>query len=108
MCRHNFRTTSSVSLITMVKRCTLSTSDGEVFRLSMFIFLREKMIAIRLSSPIWFSVYTVIVYSCLLIVYFFLPHSGYSITRFGLIQSLLLHGPGVPWEIHYFLFQPVL
>ena len=49
---HSLRTTSSVSLITIVNRCTLSISLGDVFKLSILIFLREKIIAMRFSKPI--------------------------------------------------------
>src|SRR5258708_9409548 len=65
----------------MVKRWMPSASEGEVLRLSMLIFRRENMMAIRLIMPIWFSVYTVIVYSCFILL-----------TLKGYFMLLLLNG----------------
>src|SRR2546425_12171886 len=42
-----------------------SISEGDELKLSIFIFLLEKIIAILFNKPIWFSVYVVIVNSCL-------------------------------------------
>src|SRR5690606_4187893 len=71
-----------------------STSEGEVFKLSMLILRLEKILEIRPIIPIAFSVYSVMVNSC------------FSI--FILILSLILKCLALPLGIRCFLYQPLL
>src|SRR5690606_21348103 len=84
--------------MTIVKRCMPSTSDGEVFKLSILIFLLEKIVEILPIRPIEFSVYRVMVYSCFSIaIKINLISDGFQI-RMCLVQ---------PSEIHCFPFLPL-
>ena len=70
--------------------------DGEVFKLSTFIFLREKIIAIRFNKPTWFSVYTVIVYSCFSsFIIFYLSLISETLHPCGTIGNTLFSFPTI-------------
>ena len=66
ICLTMLTTFSFSSLITMVNLEIPAIADSETVRLNIHL-LRVKMMVILLSKPIWFSVYAVMIYSCLII-----------------------------------------